>query len=121
MEYLWRKPPFTGAEIASRPTWVELRGAARYEPRISRPCGRRIDRGSRSFVNECSRSSMIWRAYGCASFVEYMQREMGYTERAAIERLRVAKAIEEVPQLGVAMNQGARGRYSRDCVRPRGR
>jgi hypothetical protein len=49
---------------------------------------------------------MIWRAYGCASFVEYMQREMGYTERAAIERLRVAKAIEEVPELGEAMNQG---------------
>jgi hypothetical protein len=49
---------------------------------------------------------MIWRAYGCASFVEYMEREMGYTARAAIERLRVAKAIEEVPELGEAMNQG---------------
>jgi hypothetical protein len=31
---------------------------------------------------------------------------MGYTQRAAIERLRVAKAIEEVPELGEAMNQG---------------
>ncbi|HUS29240.1 MAG TPA: hypothetical protein VMZ53_12045 [Kofleriaceae bacterium] len=31
---------------------------------------------------------------------------MGYTERAAVERLRVAKAIEEVPQLGEAMTQG---------------
>jgi hypothetical protein len=49
---------------------------------------------------------MIWRAYGCASFVEYMEREMGYTQRAAIERLRVAKAIEEVPALGEALNQG---------------
>jgi hypothetical protein len=35
-----------------------------------------------------------------------MTREMGYTERAAIERLRVAKAIEEVPQLGEALDQG---------------
>src|SRR5690349_11337827 len=43
---------------------------------------------------------MIWRAYGCASLVEYVVREMGYTERAAIEPLRVAKAIEEVPALG---------------------
>jgi hypothetical protein len=50
---------------------------------------------------------VIWRAYGCASLVEYMTREMGYTERAAIERLRVAKAIEEVPQLGEALEQGA--------------
>jgi hypothetical protein len=32
---------------------------------------------------------------------------MGYTERAAIERLRVAKAIEEVPELGAALDQGA--------------
>jgi hypothetical protein len=49
---------------------------------------------------------MIWRAYGCASLVDYMEREMGYTQRAAIERLRVAKAIEEVPALGEALNQG---------------
>jgi hypothetical protein len=49
---------------------------------------------------------MLWRSYGCASFVEYLEREMGYTQRAAIERLRVAKAIEEVPELGEAMNQG---------------
>src|SRR6188768_1200026 len=50
---------------------------------------------------------VIWRAYGCASLVEYMEREMGYTQRAAIERLRVAKAIEEVPALGEALDQGA--------------
>ena len=50
---------------------------------------------------------VIWRAYGCASLVEYMTREMGYSERAAVERLRVAKAIEEVPELGQAIEQGA--------------
>jgi hypothetical protein len=49
---------------------------------------------------------MVWRAFGCASLVEYMTREMGYTERAAVERLRVAKAIEDVPALGEALNQG---------------
>src|SRR5688572_5216389 len=49
---------------------------------------------------------MIWRAYGCASLLDYMIREMGYNARTAIERLRVAKAIEEVPELGEAMNQG---------------
>ena len=49
---------------------------------------------------------MIWRAHGCASLVEYMERELGYTARSAVERLRVAKAIEEVPELGEAMNQG---------------
>ncbi|HUS27727.1 MAG TPA: hypothetical protein VMZ53_04445 [Kofleriaceae bacterium] len=49
---------------------------------------------------------VIWRAFGCASLVEYMTREMGYTERAAVERLRVAKVIEEVPALGEALIQG---------------
>jgi hypothetical protein len=49
---------------------------------------------------------VIWRAFCCASLVEYIVREMGYTERAAIERLRVAKAIEEVPALGEALDQG---------------
>jgi hypothetical protein len=62
-------------------------------------------------IQECealreAQKLMVWRAYGCASLVEYMEREMGYTQRGAIERLRVAKAIEEMPQLGEAMNQG---------------
>src|SRR5689334_5573855 len=35
----------------------------------------------------------IWRHYGCASLLEYMERELGYTPRVAMERLRVAKLI----------------------------
>ena len=50
---------------------------------------------------------MLWRAHGCASLVEYMERELGYTARAAIERLRVAKVVEEIPALGEKMEQGA--------------
>jgi hypothetical protein len=49
---------------------------------------------------------MIWRRYGYASLLEYMEREMGYSPRAALERLRVAKAIVELPQLAAAMEQG---------------
>src|SRR5687767_3718750 len=44
----------------------------------------------------------LWRHYGYSSLVEYMEREMGYTPRAAIERLRVAKAIEELPLIAEA-------------------
>jgi hypothetical protein len=48
----------------------------------------------------------LWRHYGYASLLEYMELEMGYTPRVAIERLRVAKAIEDLPVIAEAMAQG---------------
>jgi hypothetical protein len=48
----------------------------------------------------------IWRYYGCASLLEYMERELGYTPRAAKERLRVAHVIEELPQIREATLSG---------------
>lgn len=48
----------------------------------------------------------VWRHFGYSSLLEYMEMEMGYTPRAAIERLRVAKAIEELPVIADAMEQG---------------
>jgi hypothetical protein len=49
---------------------------------------------------------MIWRRYGYASLLEYMEMEMGYSPRAAIERLRVAHAIVDLPKIADAMEQG---------------
>jgi hypothetical protein len=49
---------------------------------------------------------MLWRRYGCASLVDYMEREMGYTPRAALERIRVAKAIVHLPQIAEALSAG---------------
>lgn len=49
---------------------------------------------------------MLWRRYGCASLVDYMEREMGYSPRAALERLRVAKAIVDLPAIAEALDQG---------------
>jgi hypothetical protein len=49
---------------------------------------------------------MIWRRYGYASLLEYMEMEMGYSPRAAIERLRVANAIVDLPKIADAMEQG---------------
>jgi hypothetical protein len=53
-----------------------------------------------------AQSTKMWRHYGCSSLVDYMEREMGYTARAALERLRVANAIEELPVVANAMDQG---------------
>jgi hypothetical protein len=48
----------------------------------------------------------LWRQYGYGSLIEYMEMEMGYTPRLAIERLRVAKAIEELPVIADKLEQG---------------
>ena len=50
-------------------------------------------------------AACVWRRYGYSSLLEYMEAELGYTPRVAIERLRVAKAIVELPMIGEAMLQ----------------
>jgi hypothetical protein len=49
---------------------------------------------------------MIWRRFGYASLLEYLEMEMGYSPRAGIERLRVANAIVDLPQIASAIEQG---------------
>jgi hypothetical protein len=48
----------------------------------------------------------LWEQFGYTSLVDYMERELGYTARAAVDRLRVANAIEELPQVEAALEQG---------------
>ncbi len=48
----------------------------------------------------------LWRGYGCGSMIEYMERAMGYTPHTAAERLRVARAIAELPLVADALENG---------------
>jgi hypothetical protein len=48
----------------------------------------------------------LWRAYGFGSLLEYMERAMGYAPRTAAERLRVARALAELPMLADALEHG---------------
>ncbi len=48
----------------------------------------------------------LWEQFGYTSLVDYMERELGYTARSAVERLRVANAIEELPAVEAALEQG---------------
>ena len=48
----------------------------------------------------------LWRRYGCTSLVDYMERELNYSPRAAIERLRVIGAIVDLPAIASALEQG---------------
>ena len=49
----------------------------------------------------------LWEQFGYTCLVDYMERELGYTARSAVERLRVAKAIEALPAVEAALEQGA--------------
>ena len=48
----------------------------------------------------------LWRAYGFGSLLEYLERALGYAPRTAVERLRVARAIAELPLIAEALEQG---------------
>jgi hypothetical protein len=48
----------------------------------------------------------VWRVYGFASLVQYVEQTMGYTTRVAMERLRVANAIEDLPVISSLLDQG---------------
>ena len=48
----------------------------------------------------------LWRAFGFGSLLEYMERAMGYAPHTAAERLRVARALAELPLLADALESG---------------
>jgi hypothetical protein len=48
----------------------------------------------------------LWRAFGFGSLLEYVERAMGYAPRTAVERLRVARAIAELPLIADALEDG---------------
>ena len=49
----------------------------------------------------------LWRGFGFGSLLEYMERAMGYAPHTAGERLRVARALAELPLLEDALERGA--------------
>lgn len=56
----------------------------------------------------------LWRHYGCATFVEYLEIRCGIEARTAQERIRVALALAELPLIEARLEQGE---YSLSHVR----
>ena len=54
-----------------------------------------------------SRAGQIWRALGFSTALEYLEDVFGYAPRTALERLRVAKELGELPQLEAELASGA--------------
>jgi hypothetical protein len=89
-------------------------GGAAYENECAKLHGRlkrivkargALDAQEAEALREAERLRM-WRHFGYGSLIEYMELEMGYVPRMALERLRVAKAIVELPAIADAMAQG---------------
>ena len=45
----------------------------------------------------------VWRAFGCGSMIAYMQRVLHYQAHSAAERLRVARALVDLPRMHDAL------------------
>lgn len=48
----------------------------------------------------------IWRSFGMVSMLDYMEREVGYAPRTGHDRLRVARALGDLPELSEALENG---------------
>src|SRR6266487_5124250 len=48
----------------------------------------------------------VWRAMGMASFYEYAERYVGLSPRQTEDRLRVGKALEDLPRLSSSLAEG---------------
>src|SRR5438105_12734332 len=88
-------------EVRSDRDWQkvdrELRGIAKRRAAL--------DADEARWLREAQRLR-IWREVGCGSLAEYMERRLGYAPHTAMERLRVALAIEDLPALEHALATG---------------
>ena len=48
----------------------------------------------------------VWRHFGCATMLEYLERVFGYSPRQGRERLLVARRLAALPELEAALNNG---------------
>src|SRR2546423_13666891 len=75
----------------------ELRGIAKRRAAL--------DADEARWLREAQRLR-IWREVGCGSLAEYMERRLGYAPHTAMERLRVALAVGELPAIERALESG---------------
>ncbi|HEY5938393.1 MAG TPA: DUF222 domain-containing protein, partial [Kofleriaceae bacterium] len=73
-----------------------------------RDCGHRrdaLDALEARLLREAE-SLRIWEQVGCATMLEYLERELGYTPRDGRDRLRVARALGDLPEVEANLASG---------------
>ena len=88
-------------ELASEPSWQAIDRALRE---VARRRGA-LDAEEAQLLCRAVREE-IWRAVGTASLLEYVEEVLGHGPRAARERVRVALALDELPELADALATG---------------
>jgi Domain of unknown function (DUF222)/RuvA, C-terminal domain/HNH endonuclease len=95
------RPMWDAARIDSRVDWKrvdrELRAIAKKRAAL--------DAEEARWLREAERVQ-IWRPLGMVSALDYLERVLGYTPHTARERLRVAKALAELPAIGESFADG---------------
>jgi hypothetical protein len=95
-------PAWDAARADSRVDWKrvdrELRAIAKKRAAL--------DAEEARWLREAERLQ-IWRPLGMVSPLDYMERVLGYTPHTARERLRVAKALAEVPTIAESFAAGS--------------
>jgi hypothetical protein len=102
------------AEAAPAPTWTH-----EPPPRNAGLDWKAVDRALRSirqrraaldaeearWLREAE-GLQIWRPLGMVSMLDYLERVLGYAPRTALDRLRVARALGDLPRLTAALSTG---------------
>src|ERR1044071_8762691 len=104
----------TAIQMEAASTWVPVTDA-----RAGRADWRVVDRALRSIAARRAgldaeelrwlreaEMLQIWRPLGMVSALDYLERVFGYTPRVAEERLRVSRALGELPQLSDELAAG---------------
>src|SRR5256714_11662676 len=99
---------FRVGEVGNDRDWREVDRDWREVDRELRGIAKRravLDADEARWLREAQKLR-IWREVGCGSLAEYMERRLGYAPHTALERLRVALAIEGLPALEEALARG---------------
>jgi hypothetical protein len=97
-----------GAPDWTRPTQVNEPAWCRVDRALRTIAKRRgaLDAEEARWLREAE-ALRIWRPLGMVNALDYMERVLGYGPRAAFDRLRVARALGQLPALAAALEQGA--------------
>lgn len=99
----------SGQNDCAAPTWAREAPAWREVDRKLRSiAGQRaaLDAEEARWIREAEQLQ-IWRPLGMVSMIDYLERALGYAPRTAQERIRVARALGELPVLTDALARGA--------------
>jgi hypothetical protein len=91
-----------GSARTTRLDWKAVDGALRSIRRRRAA----LDAEEARWLREAERLE-IWRPLGMVSMLDYLERVLGYAPRTAQDRLRVARALGDLPQLTAALTAGA--------------